>query len=79
MIFIILHLALLVFLPVGLILTIPLHLIYAAVSGKKRDPNAPNPWTHLKCPDCKELVHKEATVCKHCGCKLIPASQQPRN
>ena len=34
--------------------------------------NAPTPETHLRCPDCKELVLKEARVCKHCGCKLVP-------
>ena len=28
--------------------------------------------THVKCPDCAELVKREAKVCKHCGCKLIP-------
>jgi hypothetical protein len=38
----------------------------------KVDANAPNPNTHVKCPDCKELVLKEASVCKHCGCKLKP-------
>ena len=32
----------------------------------------PSPETHVKCPDCKELVIKEARVCKHCGCKLVP-------
>ena len=32
----------------------------------------PHPDTHVKCPDCREFVLKEATVCKHCGCKLIP-------
>lgn len=31
----------------------------------------PNPTTHIKCPDCKELIVKEAAVCKHCGCRLI--------
>lgn len=34
----------------------------------------PSPKTHIKCPDCKELVRKEARVCKHCGCKLVPDS-----
>lgn len=28
--------------------------------------------THVKCPDCAELVKREARVCKHCGCKLVP-------
>lgn len=32
----------------------------------------PTPETHVKCPDCAELVRREAKVCKHCGCKLIP-------
>jgi hypothetical protein len=38
----------------------------------KRDPNAPSPETHVRCPDCAELVLKEAKVCKHCNCKLMP-------
>ena len=33
---------------------------------------APSPSTHVKCPDCRELVLKDARVCKHCGCKLVP-------
>jgi hypothetical protein len=32
----------------------------------------PTPDTHVKCPDCAELVKREAKVCKHCGCKLVP-------
>jgi uncharacterized membrane protein YhdT len=32
----------------------------------------PTPDSHVKCPDCAELVTKEARVCKHCGCKLVP-------
>lgn len=33
---------------------------------------APTPETHVKCPDCAELVRREARVCMHCGCRLIP-------
>ncbi len=36
--------------------------------------NAPSPSTHVKCPDCRELVLVDARVCKHCGCKLVPAA-----
>ena len=36
------------------------------------DASQPTPRTHVKCPECKELVLKEAIKCKHCGCKLIP-------
>ncbi len=43
-------------------------------SSKARDDQpAPSEQTHRKCPDCAELILKEARVCKHCGCK----SQEP--
>jgi hypothetical protein len=32
----------------------------------------PHPDTHVRCPDCREFVLNEASICKHCGCKLIP-------
>ncbi len=28
--------------------------------------------THVKCPDCAELVLREAKKCRHCGCALVP-------
>jgi len=31
---------------------------------------APSPETHFRCPDCRELVRKDAIKCKHCGIKL---------
>ena len=37
-----------------------------------RDPNAPSPDTHVRCPDCRELVYKDARKCKHCGTSLVP-------
>ena len=36
----------------------------------------PTPETHVKCPDCRELVLADARKCKHCGTALIPASEQ---
>lgn len=38
----------------------------------KANYDKPTPETHVKCPDCAELVRREARVCKHCGCRLIP-------
>lgn len=32
----------------------------------------PTPETHVRCPDCRELVRAEARRCKHCGITLIP-------
>lgn len=52
--------------------------IFLAVSRDLSAPSvvangvAPSYATHVKCPDCAELVLREARVCKHCGCKLIP-------
>ena len=48
----------------------PFALVVAALPSLARDPNAPTPKTHVKCPDCAELIRIEARVCKHCGCKL---------
>lgn len=51
----------------------PLSLIAVAVMPSvEADKTAPSPKTHVKCPDCRELVIKDARKCKHCGCTLIP-------
>lgn len=42
-----------------------------ALSKQKKEAT-PTPDTHVKCPDCRELVLNDARVCKHCGCKLTP-------
>ena len=34
----------------------------------------PSPDTHVKCPECRKLVRMEASICRHCSCKLIPQS-----
>lgn len=43
-----------------------------SAGSAKDDPSQPSPDTHVKCPDCRELVLKDARICKHCGCKLVP-------
>lgn len=30
------------------------------------------PETHVRCPECRELVRKDARKCKHCGTALVP-------
>ncbi len=75
-IFVFLHILALLFSAIWLVITIPAHLIYAAIRGNRpAEGERPSPWTHVRCPDCKELVHKEANVCKHCGAKLVPESK----
>lgn len=57
-------------LPIGAVLHI--FCIIGAASGLPVDPRAPTPETHVRCPDCQELILKEARKCKHCGCALVP-------
>lgn len=35
-------------------------------------PELPSPKTHVRCPDCREFVLKDARKCKHCGTALVP-------
>ena len=59
----------------SLIFTPFIGLIFVLVLKQKPDVtevDRPNPWTHVRCPDCRELVLKDARKCKHCGCALIP-------
>ncbi len=30
------------------------------------------PETHVRCPDCRELVRADARKCKHCNTALVP-------
>lgn len=32
----------------------------------------PSAQTHVRCPDCREFVLKDARKCKHCGTTLVP-------
>jgi hypothetical protein len=77
--FIVLHIVALVFGMLLLVVTIPLHLIYAALSTRRTSsPTAtaedapPSAATHVRCPDCRELVRMDARKCKHCGADLVP-------
>lgn len=61
------------FFLLSLILSPLIGLIFAlAVRNLKTERDLPSPYTHVRCPDCRELVLKEAKKCKHCGCGLVP-------
>ena len=34
--------------------------------------STPTPETHVHCPDCRALIRRESSLCRHCGCKLTP-------
>jgi uncharacterized membrane protein YeaQ/YmgE (transglycosylase-associated protein family) len=54
----------------SLVVTPVIGLVILLLAGRRKE--GPTPETHVRCPDCKELVHKEARKCKHCGCQLVP-------
>ncbi len=47
-------------------------LLAIALPSRATRADAPSPDTHVRCPDCREMVLKDARKCKHCGCALIP-------
>lgn len=47
-------------------------LVLALGAPKNASPDTPSPLTHVRCPDCKELVLAAAVKCKHCGTALTP-------
>jgi hypothetical protein len=47
-------------------------ILVAVLPSKKVDTAGPSPDTHVRCPDCRELVYKDARKCKHCSTTLIP-------
>lgn len=75
LVFACLHIAALLFAPGGLLLTIPLHLIFAAIAAPRRAAAAAaqaDAGPQRRCPECRELVRADARKCKHCGSALQP-------
>lgn len=44
----------------------------SSVSAAGQFGEAPTASTHLRCPDCRELVRIDARKCRHCNAALIP-------
>lgn len=62
-------------LALSVLLSPLLMLVLVLVMGKASDHGTPEratPDTHVRCPDCRELVMRDARKCKHCGTALIP-------
>jgi hypothetical protein len=56
----------------GIFLGIFALIAVAAMPSVGKKTGSPSPSTHVKCPDCREFVFKDASRCKHCGIKLVP-------
>lgn len=42
------------------------------IKRKSTSEDGATPDTHVRCPECRELILKEARLCKHCRTKLVP-------
>lgn len=71
---VLLHFVALLVWPGVLFLTLPLHVIYAALRNRSSVPKELpiSPLTHARCPECREIVLKDARKCKHCGSIIAP-------
>ncbi|MEY2689169.1 MAG: zinc-ribbon domain [Pseudomonadota bacterium] len=82
-VFALLHVLCLLFAAAGLLLTIPLHLIYAVVRSRgaaaaRAEEAALQQQAELvRCPACREQVRWDAIKCKHCGSELTPLPAPP--
>ena len=74
--FVLMHLAAVALGAGWLLVTVPAHLIYTAIRGNKPRVEKPTYSTLVRCPECRELVRRDATKCKHCGCALVPQPLQ---
>lgn len=62
---------------IGLVFGIFAVIVVAVLSSNKpaavfAEAEAPTPETHVRCPECRELVRMDARKCKHCGTTLVP-------
>jgi hypothetical protein len=79
----VLHVVCLLFFAAGLLLTLPMHLIYAVVSSRndrtrRAEEDAQRELLQMvRCGECRELVRWDAVKCKHCGATLTPAASPP--
>lgn len=63
-------------LVLSLVLSPLLSAIFLAVASDKSpqgQERQPTPDTHVRCPDCRELVRRDARKCRHCGTLLLPS------
>lgn len=56
----------------SLILLLVLPKVGAAAVLRDGSGEVITPETHVRCPDCRELVRADAKKCKHCGSALVP-------
>lgn len=54
----------------ALFISPPMAALLLIVMSLPSGPDQMTEKTHVRCPDCRELIRRDATVCAHCGCKL---------
>lgn len=83
LLFIVTHVCAALFAAWALVVTIPLHLIYAVLRSRERarvaagTAAAAEQASYVRCPACREPVRWDASKCKHCGEALAPPPKPP--
>jgi hypothetical protein len=54
------------------VLSVVLALSIFEKHNRERIAKGPSPKTHVRCPDCHKIIPKEASLCEHCLCRLVP-------
>lgn len=62
---------------IGLILVVVLPKVGTAAAARDESGQPITERTHARCPDCRELVRRDASKCKHCGSVLHPGHYTP--
>ncbi|OQS41821.1 hypothetical protein B0T39_07745 [Chromobacterium haemolyticum] len=52
-----------------------LGVVFVLVLPNLKAEPVPSPETHVRCPECRELVRMDARRCKHCHAALTPLAE----
>ena len=52
---------------------------FFASIGAARVANSTSDRTHAHCPMCREMIRRDARICRYCGTHVVPTPYRPRS